>query len=67
MLCRARDIMEELRISPHTWRLWKSRNLKTYKVGTNAEFVLTSELIDFIASQHEPTEGRSHKKKVRKK
>jgi hypothetical protein len=66
LLCRACDIMDELKISDHTWRLWKARSLKTYKVGTNAELVLTSELLEFIAGQDDAA-GRSHKKRVRKK
>lgn len=67
MLCRACDVIEQLGISKNTWCAWKQCGLRTYCVGTRAEFVMTNDLIDFISRQHEPTVGASHKKKVRKK
>lgn len=67
MLCRATDVIEELGITRETWRLWRAAGLKVCMPSPNAEFVLTSHLIEFIASEKEIPKRRSHKKKERTK
>ena len=53
-------------ISKETWQLWRDAGLKTFRVGTDAEFVLTDDLHCFIASMPVLGERPSAKRRFKR-
>ena len=68
---RAIDIIIDLGISKDTWSLWKKAGLKTFKPGTESEFILTDVVIEFMMSEPDlserPSVTRAREREQRKK
>ena len=63
LLCRARDIREELGISHETWKRWRDSGLMTINIGSDAEFVMTDEVHRFAASSPKLVAPRKREKR----
>jgi hypothetical protein len=64
MLCRAVDVRAEIKIGYETWQLWRQAGLQTFRLGGEAEMVVTDHLFEFIASLPALPERPSKKRKA---
>lgn len=67
LLLRCRDAIEEMGVSPNTWKRWVDAGLDIIEPGTECPYVISDKLIAFVVSYSAELNGKETPKPPPKK